>query len=160
MLTIHLAGPPRGKGRPRASGRNGFVRMFTDKKTQNFEAAVRLAAQQAQGSAPLLAGGVSMAIVAVFPVPASWSKKKQRAALAGEVLPTVKPDSDNLSKCKDALNGVAWKDDAQVCVEMVWKVYGLKPGTTFLVKPFAGYVADILELTKLTDSIRKGEDRS
>lgn len=31
-------------------------------------------------------------------------------------MPTTKPDLDNLEKnIKDALNGVAWHDDAQVC---------------------------------------------
>lgn len=35
---------------------------------------------------------------------------------------TATPDTDNLVKStKDALNGIAWKDDAQVYHEIAWK---------------------------------------
>jgi Holliday junction resolvase RusA-like endonuclease len=48
-------------------------------------------------------------------VPASWSGKKQRMALAGEVLPTSKPDVDNVVKAVfDGMNGVLWRDDVLV----------------------------------------------
>jgi Holliday junction resolvase RusA-like endonuclease len=48
-------------------------------------------------------------------VPASGSKKKQRAALAGEIFPTTKPDKDNVIKAVyDGCNGVLWRDDVQV----------------------------------------------
>jgi Holliday junction resolvase RusA-like endonuclease len=70
----------------------------------------------------------TLAATAVPPIPASWSVKDRRAALDGLTPHTVKPDWDNLGKVvSDALNGIAWKDDAQVCWANVKKVYGEQP---------------------------------
>ena len=44
--------------------------------------------------------------------------------MAKLIVPTVKPDSDNVEKAvKDALNGVAWVDDCQVVTTFVTKEY-------------------------------------
>ena len=68
---------------------------------------------------------VSVYIEAVFPVPKSKSRKDREEMLAGRVLPTKKPDADNIAKIVcDALNSVAWMDDAQVAVLRVSKLYG------------------------------------
>ena len=50
----------------------------------------------------------------------------QRQALAGEILPTTKPDWDNHGKLTDALKGIVWKDDSQVVLQNVEKVYGAR----------------------------------
>lgn len=56
------------------------------------------------------------------------SKKKRAAMLAGEILPTKKPDYDNIEKIiSDALNGVAFYDDAQIVSSGLIKVYGEIP---------------------------------
>jgi Holliday junction resolvase RusA-like endonuclease len=69
---------------------------------------------------------VSMALDCA--VPQSWSGKKQRAALAGEIRPTSKPDIDNVVKAIfDGLNGVAWRDDVQVVSLTVRKHYSATP---------------------------------
>jgi Holliday junction resolvase RusA-like endonuclease len=61
----------------------------------------------------------------IFPVPASWSKKKRQAAFEKRILHTQKPDLDNLVKLvKDALNGVAYVDDAQIVSESNHKDWG------------------------------------
>lgn len=60
-----------------------------------------------------------------FLQPKSWSKKKREAT----IYHTVKPDADNLAKTvKDFLNGIAYKDDSQVCILQVKKVYAEKEG--------------------------------
>lgn len=48
--------------------------------------------------------------------------------LQGKILPTKKPDCDNIAKiiC-DALNGVAYKDDKQIVQLLVSKVYSVEP---------------------------------
>lgn len=50
--------------------------------------------------------------------------QKPKSAPKWRRFPTVKPDLDNLVKLiKDALNGLAWDDDAQVCEMKIRKAY-------------------------------------
>jgi Holliday junction resolvase RusA-like endonuclease len=107
----------------RAGRKNGIT--FTKKETRNYEALVKMAASQAmQGRAPLC-GALSFDVRCVFAVPASWSKKKQAAALAGSVRPTGRPDYDNLAKgISDACNEIVYRDDALIVDAIVRKVYG------------------------------------
>lgn len=64
----------------------------------------------------------------IFPIPKSFSKKKQREAIACTLLPTVKPDSDNIAKIiLDSLNGLAFLDDKQVTELYVYKAYDDNP---------------------------------
>lgn len=56
--------------------------------------------------------------------PKSFSKKKVQAIADGLVQHTVKPDLDNLTKALlDALNNIAWHDDAQIVDLQVCKGY-------------------------------------
>lgn len=69
-----------------------------------------------------------MEIVAVYPVPSSYSKRKTVSALAGDLLPAKKPDADNIAKIvADALNGLAYEDDAQITQLTVLKRYSDEP---------------------------------
>lgn len=89
-----VPGPPVGKERPRMT-RSG--RVYTPKRTVEYERKVRLCA---------LAAGVR--------------RKARPAAIALRVHifvrnPRARPDADNIAKAIcDALNGVAYDDDAQV----------------------------------------------
>ena len=74
-----------------------------------------------------------MIMEAFFEIPRSWSKKKQVAALSGDMKVTKKPDTDNISKIKDALNGIAWKDDAQVYQEFIIKKFSDEPRLDFTI---------------------------
>ena len=76
---------------------------------------------------PVLDGPLTVNVEARFPVPASWSRRKRAAALAGEVFPTGRPDMDNVVKTLDALNWVVWKDDAQIVTMCVSKRYSESP---------------------------------
>lgn len=68
---------------------------------------------------------ISMQIEFFFTIPKSWTKKKKESALWH----TSKPDSDNLIKgVKDALNGIAYLDDAQVCSISATKKYSDRAG--------------------------------
>lgn len=56
--------------------------------------------------------------------PKSWSKKKQYAAMSGEIFPAVKPDVDNYAKSiKDGMEGIAFKIDSQVVKLNIEKRY-------------------------------------
>ena len=128
-IHFHIPGQPVGKGRPRIGKVGPHARMFTPAKTVNYESTVALFAAQAMAGRALLTGPVNLQMRVDFPIPASWSMKKQRAAEAGQILPTVKPDSDNIVKAVcDAINGVVWKDDVQVVDLTVKKRYSVVPG--------------------------------
>lgn len=125
MIVIELAGVPVGKGRPRFVRRTGNA--FTPDKTRNYETNLRLAAQDVMSGAAPLEGPLCVTVHARFPVPQSWSKKKQALALSGDVRPTVAPDADNLLKVLDALNEVAFRDDKQIVEARVVKSYSERP---------------------------------
>lgn len=125
MITIIVPGVPVAKGRPRFTK---VGRVFTPKKTEDYEKAVRLFANRAMAGRPPLDRPVRVSVFALVPVPESWSKKRKQAALAYQILPECKPDGDNYLKVTcDALNGCVWRDDAQAIVSTVVKVYGHKP---------------------------------
>jgi Holliday junction resolvase RusA-like endonuclease len=132
---IILHGQPAGKGRPRFSGRNGVVRTFTDGKTRSYEAALRVAGGHVMGDRLPLEGPLEVGIFAFFEVPKSWSQKKRNAALKGDLLPTKKPDGDNLAKMVDALNNVCWCDDSQITDWTIQKRYSEKPRLEVKVRP-------------------------
>jgi len=138
MLTIdfHVPGQPVGKGRPRIGKAGGFSRLFTPEKTVTYESTVALFAAQAMAGRPLLTGPVNLQMRVDFAIPASWSMKKQRAAEAGQILPAVKPDADNMAKAIcDAINGVVWKDDVQVVELTLKKRYSVVPGVAVRIDP-------------------------
>ena len=138
MITFTVPGTAVGKGRPRIGKRGSFSMLFTPEKTVNYEGLVRLAAHQAMAGRPLLLDAVAVSIEIDVQVPASWSGKKQRLALAGAIFPTTKPDIDNVEKAIfDALNGTAWKDDVQVVDVVKRKRYSDTPRVVVTITPLA-----------------------
>ena len=135
-VSFHVPGEPQGKGRAKIVKIGGFSRMATPQKTAAYEGLIAHAAQQAMcGAAPMdCACAVQLSIT--LAVPASWSKKKAAAALAGQVMPTKKPDADNVVKAVfDGMNGVVWKDDVQAVDLFLRKRYGATPGVHVRVTP-------------------------
>ena len=133
-LTIVVPGPPVGQGRPRFT-RRGFA--YTPPKTRTHAAYIKaMFAQKYPGHMPL-EGPVEMEVIVVFPVPKSASKKRRQAMLWGHEMPTKKPDSSNAMKlCEDALNGIAYRDDAQIVLSSVAKQYGTAAHTEIKIRPF------------------------
>jgi Holliday junction resolvase RusA-like endonuclease len=78
---------------------------------------------------------IKLTITATFEPPKSYSNKKRLLALEGKLLYTKKPDGSNIAKgVEDALNGVAFKDDSQVCDLRVIKQYGIKNNVTIEIE--------------------------
>lgn len=128
MFTV--IGEPQGKARPRIL-RSG--RAYTPKKTAEYERAIRAAFKDAGGE--LTEYPVRVSIIAYYRIPQSASKRMQAQMMENAVLPTKKPDLDNLAKVVcDALNGIAYKDDAQVCKLSVRKYYSDVPCIIVAVK--------------------------
>ncbi len=90
-----------------------------------------------KGRAPL-DGPVHLTYAAILPIPTSWSKKKRELAAAGGVLPTGRPDTENLVKtAMDAMNGVVYLDDSQVVSLVAQKRYGHPAGVELEVAEVA-----------------------
>lgn len=121
-LHIIVPGLPQGKGAARHTVR-GFT--YTPTKTRQYMNFVKECAIKA-GAQPL-EDPCSMTIYAFFPIPDSYTKSKTLACLDKLYFYTKKPDTDNISKIKDALKDVAFKDDAQVFAETVMKEYDPNP---------------------------------
>jgi Holliday junction resolvase RusA-like endonuclease len=63
-----------------------------------------------------------------MPIPISKPKKWKVVALSGDIKPTGKPDASNLLKnIEDIMNGIYWKDDAQITRASVIKRYSDNP---------------------------------
>lgn len=140
IITIRLAGVPEGKGRARSTmikprGKPAFISNYTPANTRRYESNLKFVAQEVMGERAPLEGPLKVCVFASFPVPASWSKKKQAAALAGQIRPTTKPDADNLMKVLDALNQVVWRDDSQIVDGFVRKFYSETPGLAVTIEP-------------------------
>ena len=76
----------------------------------------------------MLEGPIRAELIGYFPIPSSTSKKRAKMMEEGKIRYTKKIDCDNLAKIVlDALNNIAYKDDAQVCELVVVKKYGTEP---------------------------------
>jgi Holliday junction resolvase RusA-like endonuclease len=135
MIAFEVTGSPRGKGRPRFVRRTGIA--YTPTQTRTYENLLRAAAQDAMKGAAPYDGPVRLQMMATIPIPTSWSKKKRALALAGEIRPIVKPDSDNLLKMMDALNEVVFHDDRQIVEARVAKRYGERPSLAVEIEPWS-----------------------
>lgn len=106
-VTFDVWGNVRGKGRPRFA-RGGHA--YTPKTTRDYERAIREAFENAPERPPEpFSGPISVCIMTYRQLPKSTPKRVTSEP------DTHKPDVDNMAKIVlDALNGVAWLDDAQV----------------------------------------------
>lgn len=135
-MKLIIKGPAVGKGRPRASSIGGKARLYTPKATRDYESHVKaLAHAEMCGQAPM-EGAVSAEIWILVAPPSSMSKKKQRMALDGDLIPMGKPDVDNVSKIiLDSLNGIAYHDDKQVTDLVVRRRYAHTDSVMVIISP-------------------------
>lgn len=122
MCDFEIEGKPVGKGRPRFKRMGNFVQTYTPEKTAEYEKLVRLRFQNAGGA--ITDKPVRVEITAFFAPPKSTRKRDRIEMLANRILPEKKPDVDNIAKIiLDALNKIAYADDAQVIELSVIKRY-------------------------------------
>ena len=133
-MKIIIPGVPVGKGRPKFSAFNGHAVAYTPEKTVNYENLVKLSFQQTGETSFDKDAMLRANIVAYFPIPKSTSKKKRELIELGLIMPTKKPDLDNIAKAiLDALNGLAYYDDAQVCQLEIMKCYSDTPRAEVII---------------------------
>lgn len=114
-VSFDVWGKVMGKGRPRFT-RGG--RPYTPKATRDYERAIRESFENATGRPPEpFSGQIAVCIKTYRQLPKSTPKSVRSE-------PDIhKPDIDNVAKIVlDALNGVAWEDDAQVVSLMASKL--------------------------------------
>lgn len=139
MVRLKILGEPHGKGRHRAVRRGDHIATYTPRKTKDYEDEVRFCYRQEYGDLMAFAVDepVSATIIAAFGIPKSTSKRRKVEMMAGMVLPTKKPDTDNIAKIVlDALNGLAYPDDKQVVELHVIKEYDLESCVTVELTPW------------------------
>ncbi len=134
QIRFTIPGPPKGKGRPRFSRANGHVMTYTPDSTANYEELVRWS-WKSQCCVSFEAGvPLKVSIFGFFPIAKSISKKKH-AELAGKPH-TNKVDCDNLAKAVlDAMNHLAFYDDAQISDLYVAKRYSDNPRVEVRIEP-------------------------
>ena len=121
-----VPGKPRGKGRPRFARMGSYVRTYTPAETASYENLIALEYQAAGGE--LLESPVEVYVTAWYPIPKSLSKAKRAEMDRGMYVPHSKPDADNVLKAVlDGLNGVAYKDDTQVQMANILRLYSDNP---------------------------------
>jgi crossover junction endodeoxyribonuclease RusA len=132
-------------GTPRPGGsKSGFINRKTGKPiiapaselTRAWRATVRLAASEAYDG-PLLTGPVRLDVLFMMPRPKKHFRTGKQAGVLRDDAPyyhTSKPDRTKLLRAtEDALKGVLWGDDSQVCLGDTTKAYGEKPGAYITV---------------------------
>lgn len=130
-IVFTIKGEPKGKGRPRFT-KTG--RVYTPAETSQYESLVilnyRISAKGYKFTSP-----VRVTIKAFHKPPKGKSKKVTEDMLDGRILPTKKPDADNIAKIVlDGLNKVAWEDDTQVVEMMVTKRYSEEPMVAVIIE--------------------------
>lgn len=116
---IHFVVP--GAPVPFARAGGGVTRKrFTPQRQRNYATQVQWHCQVAMKRGPILKGAIELELLAVFPLP-----KGKKEMMARH---TKRPDADNIAKLvSDALNGFAYKDDAQISDVKIQKRYGANP---------------------------------
>jgi Holliday junction resolvase RusA-like endonuclease len=113
MIKLTVAGAPKGKGRPRFVKATGHT--YTPIDTEHAEH--RIQQEWITAGRPTLDGPLGLAVHLVLQRPKSHYRRDGTLSAAGERSPRPirKPDVDNALKLvADALNGLAYRDDAQI----------------------------------------------
>lgn len=114
---FEVPGPPQGKARARTfyNSKLGRMQSMTPDKTVLYENRIQHCFTESNTVRFFDKEPLQMCIIAYYPVPKSTTKKDRALIAEGRLLPTKKPDADNVAKviC-DALNGIAYTDDTQI----------------------------------------------
>jgi Holliday junction resolvase RusA-like endonuclease len=139
IFCLTIDGIPVAKGRPRFTRAGGFARTYTPQKTRDAEGMIEWLAinEMKSSNKKIITNAVIVSIDFLMPIPKSFSKTKQLECLQFKIVPTVKPDLDNLAKTVlDAMNGIVYKDDSQIIQLHLRKGYAEKPCTVVSIKEY------------------------
>lgn len=111
------------------------VSTYTPPETAAAEQVFALLAKPHRPEKPLT-GPLRVDLLFVLPIPSSWPARDKAAAVSGARWPISRPDRDNYEKLAlDAMSGIFYEDDSQVCAGETRKIYGLDPRTEVRITP-------------------------
>lgn len=124
------------KGSTTRVGNNTIPAGTTEsrKRMAQWRQDIRDMARLTMGDEPPFAGGIRLMVEFRLPVPMSSMRKYQWGWLPH----TKKPDVDKLFRMLgDAMTGIVWRDDSQVCYSSINKVYAWdgRPGAMVIAEP-------------------------
>lgn len=121
-IEFKVPGEPKGKARPRLNKYTGTI--YTPSKTHEYEDMIARYCQDEYPGMVDPGEPVAIWVTACCGIPKGDSRRTRIEKLCGELLPTKKPDADNILKVVlDALNGTLYNDDTQVVRAGINKVY-------------------------------------
>ena len=122
-VTLTIFGEPVAKGRPRTTWANGKARTYTPEKTRDAEADIKCQIINSLGLARQgFDAGVPLKLEATF------YRARPKSLPRRVALPVQRPDTDNLLKTlKDAMQGLLYRDDAQITCVTAIKRFGYPP---------------------------------
>lgn len=133
---FEVYGEPKAKDRPRFGHADGGTFAYTTSKTSAYENLIRMEYKRQCRDAFFEKGvPIRITINAYLTTPMSGSKKKIAQMLEGILLPTKRPDLDNICKSvMDGLNKVAYHDDSQIVKLYIEKYFSLQPRIEVLLE--------------------------
>lgn len=136
-ISFTVLGDPKAQKRHRSARVGKFIKMY-DPSSKDKDDFLWLAHQNAPTTPSTLP--INLFIKFYFQRPKSHYKTGK---LSNELKPTAaimhssKPDIDNLTKfCMDAMNHIYYKDDGQICMLKVTKLYSDHPRTEIEIEEF------------------------
>jgi len=142
IITFEVRGTPMPKGSTTRMPHGATIPAGTAESRRRMEQwrmDIRHAARDAMGDRPMMTVPVRLMCEIALPVPKSMPKRYQ-----GWKPHTTKPDIDKLLRMlSDALTGIVWADDSQVCVSAINKVYAWDgiTGASIQVEPISDEAA-------------------
>lgn len=126
LLDVTYRGPIVGWQRPR-TGSKGRAVFHNSESHQDALASWQLLYRRAwTPGVPPLDFSLQLLLEIRYPVPGSWSKKRQADALARRIRPGRRPDVSNIIKLiEDAGNKLVWDDDAQFDSYVIERIYSV-----------------------------------
>lgn len=127
MFTV--MGEPRGKQRAKTYRNGNFTRTVTPEQTVVYENLIAMEyRRQCKDFRFNDKTMLAITIEAHFSIPKSTTKKNRALMIEKALRPVKKPDGDNIIKVVcDALNGIAYHDDAQIVDMIIRKYYAESP---------------------------------
>lgn len=124
-----VLGEPTGKGRPRFSRTDNYVKTYTPDKTVSYENLIKTEYRRQCSDFKFDDDAqLDVRIMAYYGIPKSKSKKVQKQMEEHRLRPIKKPDADNVIKVVlDSLNKIAYHDDTQVVDLQIRRFYSRDP---------------------------------